>query len=279
MHFFTAPHSENESLVAALSSVSGSLHPQPRLVFLAPDCLFELSTGSTMSSIVAIAEYPDGKRSRDIQTDEAFAVTSAAFATPVSSDDESEPALKRRRVSGFMPDVPISSGVVVSSTANKPKNPQRKYNPDTPMNKEELAAWRREQRRVRNRASAALSRQRQRDTIAALEIEVGQWKSKVDDVMQRIKQLEEASGIDSEALVPVMAPDIADLDLAGLAADVAAANTSFSSKFVSPPVSPGPQDISPSSIISTVDAVVDQVLGGVFEQEHSDKMISRHAVS
>jgi hypothetical protein len=244
-----------------------------------------------MSSVVAFAGLAlsdDSSQKHYRQTDEAFAVTSAALATPVSSDDEGPP-LKRRRVSDFTeqfsPDLPTSLGLVrsedgfsIESVVKGHKTPQKKYEPPKAMNKEDAAAWRREQRRVRNRLSAATSRQKQKDRITELEQEVQGWKNKVDSIFSRIKVLEEASGIDSRALVPIVAPDITDIDLAGLAADVAAsaaANTVISSKFVSPPVSPGPGEISPSSI----DAVVDQVLGGVFEQEHSDKMISRHAVS
>ena len=279
-----------------------------------------------MSAVVAVAVEPPvadpsaaRKRRREIltsqrQSPEAFAVTSAALATPVTSDDEETgPAKKCRRVSDFteeiftvspiIADVPTSSGLTTIMTTTKKKStakkPQMKYDPDVPMTKEEAAVWRREQRRKRNRESAALSRQRQRDRIAELEVEVTDWKNKVDSIMSRIKTLEDASGIDSKALVPAMAPEIADLDLAGLAADLQAAtaaaaanntNTSVPSTFVSPPVSPGhaswdnsPAEVSPvapSSILSTVDAVVDHVLGGgVFEQEHSDKMISRHAAS
>ncbi|KAL3920726.1 MAG: hypothetical protein SGILL_003111 [Bacillariaceae sp.] len=207
-------------------------------------------------------------------------------------------------VSPIIADVATSSGIITTTAGvttikkkTTTKKPQMKYDPDVPMTKEEAAVWRREQRRKRNRESAALSRQRQRDRISELEVEVADWKHKVDSIMSRIKSLEDASGIDSKALVPAMAPDIADLDLAGLAADLQAAtaaaaakNAAIPSTFVSPPVSPGhttwddaPAEVSPeppSSIMSTVDAVVDHVLGGgVFEHEHSDKMISRHAAS
>lgn len=248
----------------------------------------------------------------------AVAIAAAVFATPVSSDDEATlaaPARKCRRVSDFaeeedvlsvVPSVVVSSPMDIPRTVttkkiinNNSKKPQMKYDPDVPMTKEEAAVWRREQRRKRNRESAALSRQRQRDRIADLEVEVADWKNKVDSIMDRIKKLEVVSGIDSRTLVPTpapFAPGVADLDLVGLAADLeaataaaAAAPSPFSSKFVSPPGSPGHSsssslaEASPfasADIQSVADAVVDQVLGGaVFEQEHSDKMISRHAAS
>jgi chromosome segregation ATPase len=65
---------------------------------------------------------------------------------------------------------------------------------DVPMDKDQLAAWRREQRRVRNRESAAASRQRIRSRICELEDEVGQWKEKYTEAMQRLEALEAAMG-------------------------------------------------------------------------------------
>lgn len=162
------------------------------------------------------------------------------------------------------------------------KKPQMKYDPDVPMTKEEAAVWRREQRRKRNRESAAMSRQRQRDRIADLEVEVDEWKTKVGSIMDRIKKLEEASGIDSRSLVP-------ELDLVpDQSLELELIHTT--STFVSPPSSPGrysPISSSPeaspiasSCIKSVVSAVVDHVLGGIGDElEHSDKMISRHAAS
>jgi len=62
--------------------------------------------------------------------------------------------------------------------------------PEVPMSKEQLAAWRREARRVRNRESAAASRQRIRDRITELEDEVGDWKTKYLQAMQRLDKLQ-----------------------------------------------------------------------------------------
>ena len=71
------------------------------------------------------------------------------------------------------------------------KKTQIRYDPDVPMSKEQLAAWRREARRVRNRESAAASRQRIRDRITELEDEVGQWKAKYTQAMERLSRLED----------------------------------------------------------------------------------------
>ena len=74
--------------------------------------------------------------------------------------------------------------------ANKSKKTQIRYDPDVPMSKDQLAAWRREARRVRNRESAAASRQRIRNRISELEDEVGEWKAKYSEAIQRLEALE-----------------------------------------------------------------------------------------
>lgn len=69
--------------------------------------------------------------------------------------------------------------------------PQMRYDPKVPMSKQEAAAWRREQRRVRNRESAALSRQKTRDRIVELETELKAWQKKYVDAMSRVHMLEQ----------------------------------------------------------------------------------------
>ena len=56
------------------------------------------------------------------------------------------------------------------------------------MTKEQLTTWRREQRRVRNRESAAASRRKVRDRIGELEDEVDIWKRRYQEVMARLGQ-------------------------------------------------------------------------------------------
>jgi hypothetical protein len=85
---------------------------------------------------------------------------------------------------------PRSSSSVDGSNGHNSKKTQIRYDPDVPMNKEQLAAWRREARRVRNRESAAASRQRIRNRIQELEEEVGQWKQKYSHAIQRLEALE-----------------------------------------------------------------------------------------
>ena len=79
------------------------------------------------------------------------------------------------------------------------KKTQIRYDPDVPMSKEQLAAWRREARRVRNRESAAASRQRIRNRISELEDEVGEWKNKYAQAMQRLEALQQSFPADAGA--------------------------------------------------------------------------------
>jgi hypothetical protein len=81
--------------------------------------------------------------------------------------------------------------------ADLKKKTQIRYDPEVPMSKEQLAAWRREARRVRNRESAAASRQRIRNRISELEDEVGEWKTKYSQAMQRLDSMEQSVPTDA----------------------------------------------------------------------------------
>jgi len=249
--------------------------------------------------------FPDAsaarKRRREILASQRQALELTTTLAAKAANYEEGHFKKARRISeisesensSLICSDPITAITVKKSSNTKKKGytkkkPQMKYDPEVPMSKEEAAAWRREQRRKRNRESAALSRQRQRDRIGDLEVEIEQWKTKVDSIMDRIKSLEDAAGIDSRTLVPEIPQEesVVEQSLQFEVIDTAEVNHS---KFVSPPPSPRhpslheePQasPITSYSAETVVDAVVDQVLMGIesYEQEFSDNMISRHAV-
>jgi bZIP transcription factor len=78
------------------------------------------------------------------------------------------------------------------------KKTQVRYDPEVPMDKDQLAAWRKEARRVRNRESAAASRQRIRDRITELEGEISQWKQKYAIAIERLEHLERVAAEKSD---------------------------------------------------------------------------------
>jgi hypothetical protein len=69
--------------------------------------------------------------------------------------------------------------------------PQNVYvAPSNDMTREELSAWRKEERRKRNRASAAASRHKTQSKIAELEGQASLWKTRCEEMEEKMKQLE-----------------------------------------------------------------------------------------
>jgi len=102
------------------------------------------------------------------------------------------PPLKKRKVQN---DAQPLSG---SPTPNPKKRsilfdkPQNYYAPPSvsSMTKEELIAWRKEQRKKRNRESAATSRNKHRSKTEELEGEVDRWKEACRDMEMRLDCME-----------------------------------------------------------------------------------------
>jgi hypothetical protein len=68
--------------------------------------------------------------------------------------------------------------------------PQNHYAPPTGMSPDQLAAWRKEQRRERNRQSAAASRQQTKSRIEELEGEVRKYKSQYEEMKLKMEGME-----------------------------------------------------------------------------------------
>jgi hypothetical protein len=109
-----------------------------------------------------------------------------------SNDFESHRILCDSSVSSSSIEDPTSMPSMKTQSANDITENKflLRYDPGVPMTKEEASAWRKEERRKRNRESAAASRQKTRDRISELEDEVTLWKSKFDEAAQRIAKLE-----------------------------------------------------------------------------------------
>jgi len=120
---------------------------------------------------------------------------SAESETRISSDEKradkkkKEQSSSREGTEAESNEPELSPGQKKQVTTKKGKT-QFQYDPGVPMSKDQLASWRREARRVRNRESAAASRQKIRDRIEELEGEVDQWKARFNEAMSRIQRLE-----------------------------------------------------------------------------------------
>jgi len=113
---------------------------------------------------------------------------------------------------------------------------QSRYDPGVPMTRNELKAWRKEARRVRNRESAAASRKRNRDRVTELEGEVDVLQTKYSAALQRIVELEAAASINAS-----FTPAILQQDLSAITNSQAHRSVSpmiDPVKTVSPPLSP-----------------------------------------
>jgi Basic region leucine zipper len=96
---------------------------------------------------------------------------------------------------------------------------QARYQPTIPISsKAELAAWRKEARRIRNRESAAASRNKTRQRIEELEQDLSQVQKLYDAALGRIAQLEAQSILrnqdTSETQTPSSSAVSSDKDLA-----------------------------------------------------------------
>jgi bZIP transcription factor len=102
---------------------------------------------------------------------------------------------------------------------------QARYEPEVPMPKSELAKWRKEARRVRNRESAAASRHKTRLRIEELETQVAQLQGHCHDLEQLVARLQgqeataaaAATAVPDEASViscvsPLLSPTVIALD-------------------------------------------------------------------
>lgn len=109
-----------------------------------------------------------------------------------SEDDEHGVKRVCTRDDDFYSFVPDDSSSVPQKPSIRGIKKQARYDPGVPMTKENLVAWRKEARRVRNRESAAASRSRTRERIDELEGEMTVLQSKYSAALQRIVELEAA---------------------------------------------------------------------------------------
>lgn len=145
-----------------------------------------------------------------------------------------------------------------------------RYDPGVNMSRDELKAWRKEARRVRNRESAAASRSRNRERITELESEVDVLQSKYTAALRRIIELESASTVSDSFTPDILRQDLREIASQGL--ERPASPVVEFIKTVSPPLSP----VATFRRISDADLHADNVNK---KYQHIMNMISRPAVS
>ena len=173
----------------------------------------EAASRSRSDSMNELAEVAGTLLKEDAESDAlataaAVAAAAASVPDPMAALPEVKPPPAAQQATGFRkkgstaaktsaPPPPllestqaIPKAKPIATVIAKPdavdKKAQIQYNPDIPMTKEQLTAWRREMRRVRNRESAAASRRKVRDRIEELEEEVDVWKKRYQEVLARL---------------------------------------------------------------------------------------------
>lgn len=129
-----------------------------------------------------------------VKGDEEQPVEAAAAA----SKPEKKPPKKRKIDESKEKEKETERDIDSETDDSSKRKTQIRYDPEVPMDKDQLAAWRREARRVRNRESAAASRQRIRNRINELEDEVGEWKTKYSQAMERLATLQQSITNDND---------------------------------------------------------------------------------
>lgn len=135
------------------------------------------------AAAAAAASVPDPMASDAMENDDEASASALVVVMPTGFKKKS--AAKKTTTATAKA---AASSTDESDGNNKSRKVQVTYNPEISMTKEQLTAWRREQRRVRNRESAAASRRKVRDRIGELEDEVEIWKRRYQEVMARLGQ-------------------------------------------------------------------------------------------
>jgi len=140
------------------------------------------------SSIQGGLDEPLTKKKRTVSVDSFKTVCVAKLSEPPCEKKTDTPTVERLNTDCVsqlvdLPGLPINLDQPL-------KKLQVRYDPEIPMSKDQTTVWRRDQRRKRNRESAAASRERQRNRISELETEVAGWKIKFDEASARLTKLE-----------------------------------------------------------------------------------------
>jgi len=124
----------------------------------------------------SIGSQPLKKRGRKISEDQPFIGDN-------SDDGNLNDSLSSQEAAGAKKELLTKTGKLLNSYA--PNLPKEQLDN---MSKEQLAAWRKEARRVRNRESAAASRRKIKTRIDELQEEVAMWKAKYEEAKRKLNE-------------------------------------------------------------------------------------------
>jgi len=219
-----------------------------------------------MAAAATATEAAMARKHRIAMRNRHRAVSTVSADEDVANHDERMRSNKRPRMALEAEPVVVSSSSVVPSESSsettvdnsksapkdivesmRKKKPhitgikkQSRYDPGVAMTKDELKAWRKEARRVRNRESAAASRKKNKEAIDHLEAQVKEVQTKYDSALRYILALEEelrrSGSSSSSSFYPstVLRQDLKE------ARKTSPQDKDLMSQTVSPPQSPTP---------------------------------------
>ena len=197
LHFFGTHSSRSRSRIGTMatfdvySAASSMLNPYSSFMTV------EDSTAAIISTAPTRKRWREETKSWDVddqqhynEDDDDIMVASKSPRTQYHHPDPSSFMHNSTTTTSTYDSYVVSAAqpIVTVLQSEGAKRPQLKYDPDVPMTKEQTRAWRRDQRRRRNRESAAACRKRQRDAIFVLEAEVAVWKAKFDNALSKIQE-------------------------------------------------------------------------------------------
>ena len=149
----------------------------------------ELRRQSTSKSIPNRCHEDDTIDHED-EDDRSFSSSTSKDISTASSCSVIDSKKTNKKHKGGLLDV-ASSNTEIDVSIYRGIKKQARYEPTIPISsKAELAAWRKEARRIRNRESAAASRNKTRERIDELEGQLGTIQNQYSTALQRIVELE-----------------------------------------------------------------------------------------
>mmetsp|Transcript_15726 Transcript_15726/g.45330 ORF Transcript_15726/g.45330 Transcript_15726/m.45330 type:complete len:199 (-) Transcript_15726:288-884(-) len=150
------------------------------------------AAAAAVAAVAAVgAESPSVKKRQRKSSAKAAAAAAAADGDSDGDDDDDQDDYDDQDATAQGDAVAVPAANAKRQTkCTKTGKTMNTYEPDVDMTKEQLTAWRREARRVRNRESAAASRMKTKNRISELEDEVNAYKSKYEAAMQKLAEYE-----------------------------------------------------------------------------------------